>query len=689
MEEQDKAYRRLLSFAVGFKDRFALLLVRSSHFDVQREWQERLADDLKNENIRMVHIRGDEMPEDLSSITSFIQNRIPSSDGSRWILSLSHFDYYMMPTFSTGLKGKDLLCENYESAPTPPSFVQRLNLERDAIVKTFPVPIIFWVSPAAIRQLAEYAPDFYDFRQFIIDLPQPDELRTFPNIPRASFIKMAKAEPHSKETLRQLNVELEEMQYRHRTSEESRRFIDILSELAASKGAEDQWESGLSLINDALNEARHMELPEEQARLQEQAAYFCDNMKLKEKALSRQEDAVALYRIVAQRDENIYLPGLVNALNRKAVLLAGMGKPIAAQKTFEEALAISRGLYKKEPGIHAPLLAEILNNFALLLTNLEQLKKAEVYYKEAVELYRNLPVKRYRILLALVLNNLGNLTATMMNSLDTALPLHQEALHLRRLYFAKDPERYRADLSQSLYNLSLLLGEMGNFQQAKLLFEEALETMSYLPDSGFEFLGCGDNQVQMHGFRIELEGIETLLRNHPLIYEAVVVVSEDKPCNRRLIAYIFQKGKSDLTPDEFRNYLRKKLPEYMIPSNFVTLEKLPLTANGKIDRNALRALPAPLQEKAFIAPRTDIEKALSKIWSEILGSERVSVNDNFFHFGGHSLKAILLTARIHKDFNVKIPLMDIFRYPTLAGLAKVVEGSYKEMNELPEKLPGN
>ncbi|MCP5045930.1 MAG: hypothetical protein GY940_02090, partial [bacterium] len=118
MEDQDKIYRRLLSSASGFKDRFALLLVKSSHFDVQREWRERLTDDLKRENVQVVHIRGDEMPEELSSITSFVQSRVPSS--GRWILSLSHFDYYMMPTFSSSLKGKNLLSENYEPAPAPP-----------------------------------------------------------------------------------------------------------------------------------------------------------------------------------------------------------------------------------------------------------------------------------------------------------------------------------------------------------------------------------------------------------------------------------------------------------------------------------------------------------------------------------------------------------------------------------------
>lgn len=677
MEDREKTYQRLLSFATGFKDRFALLLVKSSHFDVQREWQERLSNDLKKENIQIVHIRGEEMPGELISITSFIRTRVPTS--GRWLLSLSHFDYHMMPTFSHDLQDKDLLSEEYRPEPAPPVFVQRLNVERDAIVKVFPVPIIFWASAAAIKQLAEYAPDFYDFRQFIIDLPQPDELRMFPNIPRASFIKTPKPEPQAKETFRQLAVEREELQYRHRTVEESRRFIDILSDLGASQYAEGHAKSGLSLIQTALNEAKHLNLTEEQARLQAQIAYFCHNLKQWEKAFLYQEETIALYRNLAKKDQIIYLPGLVNALNRKAILLAEMGKPIASQKIFEEALKTSRTLFEKEYEIRAPLLAEVLNNFALLLSELGQLEKAEIYYKEAVKLYRNLPNKRYRILLALVLNNLGNLMATM-NRLDAALPLHQEALHLRRLYFANNPERHRADLSQSLYNLSLLLGEMGNFQEAKHLFEEAVQTMLNLPDHGSELLGCSDSQEQLHGFRIELGEIEMLLGYHLALQDAVVIVREDVPMVKRLIAYIVLKEKAALKLSELRNYLRKKLPEYLIPSKFVILESIPLLPNGKVNR---KVLPEPdgriqsLEEDIFTLPRTDIEKALCGIWSELLDIRPISVNDDFFGLGGESLRFIMAISKIHKIFHIDLSPAMAFENPTVAGLAKIIERELK------------
>jgi tetratricopeptide (TPR) repeat protein len=587
VSSEDKDYQRLLSFATGFQNRFALVLIKSPYFEVQRQWQERLCRDLKEKDIEVLAIRGNELPEELVSITSFISNRVPKT--GQWVLSLSRFDYYMLPTFTAKNQENDLLSEEYQPELTPPSFLQQLNVERDAIVKVFPVPVIFWASPAAIKQMAEFAPDFYDFRQFIIDLPQPAELKTFPNIPRSSVVKTPKIEPLPDKTFRQLHEELDQLRIRNRQIDESRRMINIVNDLAASHISGEKWDIALVLLREGIEEAKRLNLLEEQAHLELQVAYSHQEIKKTEDALVHQGRSISLYKELVKKNETIYLPGLANVLNRKAVLLAEIGKRMAAREVYKEAIQLSRKLFKKEPGIRAPLLAEVLNNAALLLTEMGDMKKAEAYYREAVELYRGLPGWRYRILLALVLNNLGNLMASL-NRLDEALPLHQESLHLRRLYFANEPERYRADLSQSLYNLSLLLGEMGNYQQAKNLFEEALETMSYLPDKGFKFLGCTDSQVQMCGFRIELGEIETFLEKHPAVKQAAVIVKENIPGKERLTAYIALEKKNILKVDELRNFLRKRLPAYMIPSTFVVLDPIPLTPTGKIDKKSLESI---------------------------------------------------------------------------------------------------
>lgn len=423
--KKNKYYRRLLSAAAGFKNRFALVLVTSTHFDVQRQWRKQLTADLKKENIRLVHIRGDSWKDDSrESITAFIQKHIPAS--GRWVLSLSHFDYHMMPQFPDHLKDKALISEEYQVIPTPSSFLQRLNVEREAIVNACPGPVIFWTSKASVRQMAEHAPDFYDFRQFIIELTEPEHFKHLAHVPETSFIKTRKP--------------------------------GVLSGLVAP-----------------------MDMPYEQAREKEQEAFSYESANQKEKALEAWEETIVLYRKLAQADAVLYLPALVSALNRKGVLLAELDQPLRAEKIFREAIELSRELYEKEPGVHSPILAAILNNFALLLTKLKKLTEAEIYYKEAIKLYRALPDREHRIFLAQVLNNYGGLMASM-NRLDDALPLHQEALHLRRLYFnfTTNFHRHSADLCQSLYNLSFLLEKMGHEEEAKMLYEEAAAANSLL-----------------------------------------------------------------------------------------------------------------------------------------------------------------------------------------------------------------
>jgi acyl-coenzyme A synthetase/AMP-(fatty) acid ligase/acyl carrier protein len=204
----------------------------------------------------------------------------------------------------------------------------------------------------------------------------------------------------------------------------------------------------------------------------------------------------------------------------------------------------------------------------------------------------------------------------------------------------------------------------------------------YRPDGDIEFLGRTDHQVKIRGFRIELGEIETVLGQHPTVRQCVVAVLEDTTGDtsasgrgQRLVAYVVPRDRPGATVSELLSYLRRKLPEYMVPSGFVFLEALPLTPNGKVDR---ATLPAPDQhrpelEKAFVAPRTPAEGKLAEIWAEVLGLERVGIHDSFFDLGGHSLLATQAMSRIREAFHMDLALRRIFERPTIAGLAAFVE----------------
>ena len=202
------------------------------------------------------------------------------------------------------------------------------------------------------------------------------------------------------------------------------------------------------------------------------------------------------------------------------------------------------------------------------------------------------------------------------------------------------------------------------------------DLVRYLPDGNIEFLGRIDHQIKLRGFRIELGEIEAVLGKQPGIRDAAVIVREDAPGNKRLVAYIVPK--QELIPiKELRSYLMNELPDYMVPSAFVTLEALPLTPNGKIDR---RALPVPEQsrpdlEEAFVAPRTPTEEALAKIWTRLLKLELVGIHDNFFDLGGHSLLAVRLIRQTEKAFGKKLPLVALFQAPTIEQLAELISQS--------------
>ncbi|MBW4457215.1 MAG: amino acid adenylation domain-containing protein, partial [Nostoc indistinguendum CM1-VF10] len=193
----------------------------------------------------------------------------------------------------------------------------------------------------------------------------------------------------------------------------------------------------------------------------------------------------------------------------------------------------------------------------------------------------------------------------------------------------------------------------------------------YLPDGNIEFLGRLDHQVKIRGFRIELGEIEAVLGQHPGVQEIVVVAWEDKPGNKRLVAYFVpdqQHAFSDL-----RSFLKEKLPDYMVPSAFVELEKLPLTPNGKVDRRALPT-PEPYQrslEASFVPPRTPTEEVLAAIWTKVLGLEQVGIYDNFFELGGDSILSIQVVARANQA-GLQLTPKQIFQYQTIAELTAVV-----------------
>ncbi|HEV2707131.1 MAG TPA: amino acid adenylation domain-containing protein [Pyrinomonadaceae bacterium] len=201
----------------------------------------------------------------------------------------------------------------------------------------------------------------------------------------------------------------------------------------------------------------------------------------------------------------------------------------------------------------------------------------------------------------------------------------------------------------------------------------------YRADGEIEFLGRIDTQVKVRGYRIELGEIEAALSRHPGLKESAVLVVEDKAGDDQLVAYIAPQDGSTPNVSELRNFLKLSLPDYMIPSAFVTLPALPKTSSGKIDRRALTTSDAEIHTAAdeYSAPRTPVEEMLAGIWGEVLRVERVGIHDNFFDLGGHSLLATRVMSKARAVFNVEIPLRALFERPTVAELAETVEDALR------------
>ncbi|MED1913794.1 non-ribosomal peptide synthase/polyketide synthase [Bacillus thuringiensis] len=194
----------------------------------------------------------------------------------------------------------------------------------------------------------------------------------------------------------------------------------------------------------------------------------------------------------------------------------------------------------------------------------------------------------------------------------------------------------------------------------------------WMPDGNIEYLGRIDHQVKIRGYRIELGEVEAQILKVEDVQEVIVLARADEQGQNQLVAYYV--AEREVSASELRHLLGEKLPNYMVPAHFIQLAHMPLTPNGKIDRNALPAPEGSLHSGSdYIAPRTLMEIQLAQIWQDVLGLERVSVKENFFEIGGHSLRATTLVLRIHKEMNKQLPLRSIFEAPTIEQLAVLLE----------------
>jgi acyl carrier protein len=193
------------------------------------------------------------------------------------------------------------------------------------------------------------------------------------------------------------------------------------------------------------------------------------------------------------------------------------------------------------------------------------------------------------------------------------------------------------------------------------------------PDGNIEFLGRMDRQIKIRGFRVEPGEVESRLLNHESVKEAVVLVKEGETGERYLCAYAAAAPGKRWDPSGLRMYLARELPDYMVPSYFISIDRIPLTPNGKVDR---RQLPVPGVQTGedYAAPRDEVEERLVEVWSEVLGvgKEVIGIDANFFELGGHSLKAVTLVSKIHKEFNVKLPLTEVFKSMTIRGVSSLI-----------------
>ncbi|MCY8005267.1 lichenysin non-ribosomal peptide synthetase LicA [Bacillus haynesii] len=210
----------------------------------------------------------------------------------------------------------------------------------------------------------------------------------------------------------------------------------------------------------------------------------------------------------------------------------------------------------------------------------------------------------------------------------------------------------------------------------------------WLPDGTVDFIGRKDDQVKIRGYRIELGEIESVLQGAPAVGKAVVLTRHETGGSLEVCAYVVPKQGEKIHLQVLREHLSKHLPDYMIPSCFVELDEIPLTASGKVDRKALLRHEVSVSGTAeYAAPRNEYEEKMVGIWQEVLGAEQVGIHDQFFDLGGHSLKAMTMLAKIHKAFGVEVPLQILFEKPTVAALSDFVSEAEKDGFTVIEPAP--
>lgn len=237
----------------------------------------------------------------------------------------------------------------------------------------------------------------------------------------------------------------------------------------------------------------------------------------------------------------------------------------------------------------------------------------------------------------------------------------------------------RPELTQEKFIVNPFSDETGT-----ILYKTG-DLVRYLPDGTIEFLGRSDQQVKLRGFRIELGEIEVVLGHHPIVQKALVLARQNKREDKRLVAYVVPRQDQSITVNELIRYLKERLPDYMVPSNFVLLDALPLTSNGKLDYHAL---PKPttvrnIMEEGLEAPLLTVHYQLTQIWEELLNVRPIGIRDNFFELGGHSLVAARLVDRLERVFGKKLPLATFFGAPTIEGLAEVLMGEENARSRTP------
>ncbi|MBN3923763.1 non-ribosomal peptide synthetase, partial [Nostoc sp. NMS4] len=263
--------------------------------------------------------------------------------------------------------------------------------------------------------------------------------------------------------------------------------------------------------------------------------------------------------------------------------------------------------------------------------------------------------------------------------------LHIGGVGLARGYLNR-PELTQEKFITNPFNNSKFKIPYGNakgVQNSKLY--KTGDLARYLPNGNIEYLGRIDHQVKIRGFRIELGEIEALLSQNVDVQASCVIIREETPGNKRLVAYVVPQKEVTLTTGELRQFLADKLPGYMVPTAFVILESLPLTPNGKVDR---RALPDPNlhQELSdYVMPNTEVERIIADIWQKALEVEKVGIYNNFFELGGHSLLLVRINQQLQEKFGLELSIVDMFNYPNIHTLSQYLKTKFNQEDTFTEK----